>query len=117
MVSLVKQRMDQLNISPELVAHIMDEFRTQSIQMRSKEIPETTPEAYSANVVRNSSADPNHLLVGHIVDAIDTMVPPRPAAQPTCSLIGSDERIAVYAQRFAAGEAICHPEDSGDYYA
>ena len=117
MVSLVKQRMDQLNIKPELVAHIMDEFRTQSVRMRSEDIPESTPDAYSATAVRNAAADPNHILVGHIVDAIDTMVPPRPAAQSTCTPIGSEERIAVYAQRFASGEAIFHPEDSGECYA
>lgn len=42
---------------------------------------------------------------------IDEIFEPKPASEPTQEMIGTPERVDVYAKRVEAGESLWHPDD------
>lgn len=111
MESLLTQRMRQRNLTAVGVSNMMRQRSQRAIEYGDHLIPR----AYSARAVSSVMRNPDHFAIGSIVDAIDSALPPLTPQHATSVEVGSEDRIAVYAQRFARGEALFHCDDISHY--
>lgn len=116
-MNALQARMQNHELNPYMIFLLMSRHHKQAKESVDAGIVDpcgngTVPRPIKTKYLHKIVNDSDHYAFSAVVDSVDTLCGTVPANQPTCSRVGSEERIATYIERHERGEALFHEADS-----